>query len=165
MSLAGLPFAILTTVKQSDSTGYDLTKILSQRHLWKASHQQVYRDCNKLQEMGLLHCEVEPQEGKPDRKVYRITSQGIAAVERMVSETTYKPEVLRLPSMVHLEAGSQAYFESAITMLTAQIESLTTAIEETDDRCVKLRLQLERGVRQAELTFAQASMGGELVEA
>lgn len=165
MSLTGLPFAILTTIQKSTSTGYDLTKILSDRNLWKASHQQVYRDCNKLQLMGYLHCVVQKQKGKPDRKVYHITDKGLAALNSTISESTYKADVLRLPSMIHLEAGSQAYFDSAITMLVATIESLTNSIEQTNDRRIKLRLQLERSIRQAELKFAQESMSCNVVEA
>ncbi|MDD1795941.1 PadR family transcriptional regulator [Enterovibrio makurazakiensis] len=73
-----LPHVILTVLNHRDATGYDITKEFSHAigHFWKASHQQVYRELNKLADMGAVSCRLEPQDGKPDRKVYTITEIG-----------------------------------------------------------------------------------------
>lgn len=73
-----LPHVILTVLTHRDATGYDITKEFSSAigHVWKASHQQVYRELNKLAELGAVNYRLEPQEGKPDRKVYSITEIG-----------------------------------------------------------------------------------------
>lgn len=73
-----LPHVILTVLCNQDSTGYDITKQFSRAigHVWRASHQQVYRELNKLAEAGAVTYNLEPQNGKPDRKVYSITPLG-----------------------------------------------------------------------------------------
>ncbi len=73
-----LPHVILTVLNHRDATGYDITKEFSGAigHVWKASHQQVYRELNKLAELGAVNYRLEPQDGKPDRKVYSITEIG-----------------------------------------------------------------------------------------
>ncbi|MGL5335703.1 MAG: PadR family transcriptional regulator [Enterovibrio sp.] len=73
-----LPHVILTVLCHHDSTGYDITKQFSRAigHVWRASHQQVYRELNKLAEDGAVTFKLEPQDGKPDRKVYSITELG-----------------------------------------------------------------------------------------
>ena len=73
-----LPHVILTVLIHRDATGYDITKEFSNAvgHFWKASHQQVYRELNKLAEIDAVTCRLEPQEGKPDKKVYSITAKG-----------------------------------------------------------------------------------------
>ncbi len=73
-----LPHVILTVLIHRDATGYDITKEFSNAvgHFWKASHQQVYRELNKLAEINAVTCRLEPQEGKPDKKVYSITDIG-----------------------------------------------------------------------------------------
>lgn len=73
-----LPHVILTVLCNQDSTGYDITKQFSRAigHVWRASHQQVYRELNKLTEAGAVTYKLEPQNGKPDRKVYSITEVG-----------------------------------------------------------------------------------------
>lgn len=73
-----LPHVILTVLSQREATGYDITKGFSCGigHFWKASHQQVYRELNKLADVHAVQCRHEPQVGKPDRKVYSITPAG-----------------------------------------------------------------------------------------
>ena len=62
-------------------TGYDLTKQIS--GTVKHSHQQVYRDANRLLKDGFLSAKKIPQEGKPDRKEYTITDAGKLILEEI----------------------------------------------------------------------------------
>ena len=75
-----LPHVILTVLSNREATGYDITKEFSHSigYFWKASHQQVYRELNKMAANDQVTCRLEPQEGKPDRKVYAITYQTTA---------------------------------------------------------------------------------------
>ena len=67
-----LPYVILTILKDNDSTGYDVTKKLSGTIglFWSASHQQVYRELNKMLKMSWVNSSFFPQQGKPDKKIY-----------------------------------------------------------------------------------------------
>ena len=62
-------------------TGYDLYKRIERARflLESASLRRIYPTLKQLTEDGLLTFEVEPQEGKPDRKVYSVTDEGEAA--------------------------------------------------------------------------------------
>ncbi|ELJ8441750.1 PadR family transcriptional regulator [Vibrio cholerae] len=90
-----LPHVILTVLSTRDATGYDITKEFSASigYFWKASHQQVYRELNKMGEQGLVTCVLEPQEGKPDRKVYSITQAGRSALGEWFDQPTAHPTV------------------------------------------------------------------------
>lgn len=90
-----LPHVILTVLSTRDATGYDITKEFSASigYFWKASHQQVYRELNKMAQNSLVTCVVEPQEGKPDRKVYSITDAGRAALGEWFDQPTAHPTV------------------------------------------------------------------------
>ncbi|MCG3729582.1 PadR family transcriptional regulator [Vibrio cincinnatiensis] len=90
-----LPHVILTVLSTRDATGYDITKEFSASigYFWKASHQQVYRELNKMGQQGLVTCVLEPQEGKPDRKVYSITEAGRAALGEWFDQPTAHPTV------------------------------------------------------------------------
>ncbi|WP_000056563.1 PadR family transcriptional regulator [Vibrio mimicus] len=90
-----LPHVILTVLSTRDATGYDITKEFSASigYFWKASHQQVYRELNKMGEQGLVTCVLEPQEGKPDRKVYSITQAGRSALCEWFDQPTAHPTV------------------------------------------------------------------------
>lgn len=90
-----LPHVILTVLSTKDATGYDITKEFSSSigYFWKASHQQVYRELNKMAQDNQVTCVLEPQEGKPDRKVYSITAQGRQALSSWFDQPTAHPTV------------------------------------------------------------------------
>ena len=90
-----LPHVILTVLSTRDATGYDITKEFSATigYFWKASHQQVYRELNKMAQHNLVTCVLEPQEGKPDRKVYSITDAGRVALGEWFDQPTAHPTV------------------------------------------------------------------------
>jgi PadR family transcriptional regulator AphA len=111
-----LPHVILTVLNTREATGYDITKEFSHSigYFWKASHQQVYRELNKMAEKNEVTCRLEPQDGKPDRKVYAITELGQQALFQWFKEPV-KPVTTRdefsaklLVCAVHESAPMQA---------------------------------------------------------
>jgi PadR family transcriptional regulator AphA len=62
------------------ASGYDLKKQFesSFAHFFAAGYGSIYPALSSLAENHLVECEEVPQEGKPDRKVYRITDAGRA---------------------------------------------------------------------------------------
>ena len=60
------------------ASGYDLKKEFesSFAHFFAAGYGSIYPALSALAEDGLVDCELVPQEGKPDRKVYQITDTG-----------------------------------------------------------------------------------------
>lgn len=60
------------------ASGYDLKKQFesSFAHFFAAGYGSIYPALSSLADSNLVECEEVPQEGKPDRKVYRITDEG-----------------------------------------------------------------------------------------
>ncbi|WP_318493455.1 PadR family transcriptional regulator [Photobacterium leiognathi] len=63
--------ASLFSLRKSNQTGYNITKIL--QSTLKTSHQQVYRELNKLEALGVINSVIKPNEGKPDARIYSFT--------------------------------------------------------------------------------------------
>jgi PadR family transcriptional regulator AphA len=61
-------------------TGYDLYKRMAQATflLESATLRRIYPTLKRMTEDGLVVYQVEPQEGRPDRKVYSVTDKGEA---------------------------------------------------------------------------------------
>ena len=70
--------ALLGLLNHRPMTGYDLKKILDHPmgFFWVAQMSQIYRELNKLEEKELVKSAIEPQEKRPDRKVYHLTKEG-----------------------------------------------------------------------------------------
>jgi PadR family transcriptional regulator AphA len=99
-----LEHAILGFLSREPMTGYDLkTRCFDMRagHLWTADQAQVYRSLERLSARGLVRGRLVPQRGKPDRRVYSITSRG----RTELSEWLRRPETpthVRDPFLLHL---------------------------------------------------------------
>ena len=78
-----LRHAILVMLEKKPGSGYDLSQRFKTGigNFWNASHQQVYQELKKLHKDGLLKCQQQAQADKPDRKLYRITASGRAALK------------------------------------------------------------------------------------
>jgi DNA-binding PadR family transcriptional regulator len=68
----------LGMLTDGEASGYDLKKEFesSFSHFFAAGYGSIYPALSSLAEQGLVTCECIPQQGKPDRKVYRITVAG-----------------------------------------------------------------------------------------
>ena len=75
MDVKTVCLGMLTT---GPASGYDLKKEFESSfvHFFAAGYGSIYPALSWLSENGLVDCEEVPQEGKPDRKVYRITEEG-----------------------------------------------------------------------------------------
>lgn len=61
-----------------EASGYDIKKFFecTFSHFFVAGYGSIYPALADLTERGLVTCRPEPQEGKPDRKVYKLTDKG-----------------------------------------------------------------------------------------
>lgn len=102
-----LKHAILVLLETEPSSGYDLVKQFKESlgYFWNASHQQVYQQLKRMTEVGWLEFEHEPQADKPDRKVYRVTPEGRAALKKWLAEPA-KPNKINDALLVKLFAGT-----------------------------------------------------------
>lgn len=75
MDIRTLCLGLLT---HGDASGYEIKKIFEGplRHFFDASYGSIYPALNRLTEEGLVRCTAQPQEKRPDKKVYSITPAG-----------------------------------------------------------------------------------------
>lgn len=78
-------------------TGYDLHKRMEHATflLESASLRRIYPTLKKLHDEKLVTFHVEPQEGKPDRKVYAVTDAGEAVFLEWLQKPP-KPDLMKL---------------------------------------------------------------------
>ncbi|MDB1122776.1 PadR family transcriptional regulator [Vibrio algarum] len=167
-----LPHVILTVLSTRDATGYDITKEFSYSigYFWKASHQQVYRELNKMAQNELVTCVLQPQDGKPDRKVYSITEAGRRALGEWFELPTAQPTVRDEFSakLMACAIESADSFKEQVSTLIGESKQLVNHYKEIEatyygdptklDRHAKLeRLTLRRNliIREAWVGWAE----------
>ena len=115
-----LKYTLLGFLSFAPMTGYDLKKYIdsSTEFFWHAELAQIYPTLKQLEETGLVESEVEPQEGKPDRKIYSLTKAGRAALSEWLNEPLSEIPPIKEPVLLQL------FFSGALgkTMVLEQLQ-------------------------------------------
>ncbi len=75
MDIRTLCLGILTL---GNNTGYEIKKVFEDElsHFYEASYGSIYPALSRLTDDGLVSCQTMVQEGRPDKKIYSITTSG-----------------------------------------------------------------------------------------
>ena len=74
--------AVLAALLEGEASGYDLAKRFdrSVANFWTATPQQLYRELDRLAADGLIEARVVPQERRPTKRLYTLTTAGHDAI-------------------------------------------------------------------------------------
>jgi len=88
-----LEHAILVSLAEKASTGYELARRFDKSigQFWTATHQQIYKVLARMERDGWVSVTHVEQDGRPDKKVYRVTKAGRAALREWIAQPT-EPE-------------------------------------------------------------------------
>ena len=113
-----LAHAILVALLERPSSGYDLAKRFdgSVGFFWDASHQQIYRELNKLETAGHIQGESIQQETRPNKVVYGATASGEAWLKDWLSQPVSLAPV-KDSLLVKLFGGYLIHTEEMLTEL------------------------------------------------
>ena len=83
-----LQYAILGLLNYQPLTGYDLKTVFDKsiNHFWSAQLSQIYRDLGTLEGKEYVTSHIEPQEGRPDKKIYSVTEKGQKAFDEWLAK-------------------------------------------------------------------------------
>lgn len=109
-----LKYALLGFLSYTPLTGYELESWInvSTGNFWHAKLSQIYTTLKTLEEDGKLTSHVEPQEGRPDRRVYAITDAGRADLHEWLAtpilDSAVKKDGLLLKLFFSYPIGKEA---------------------------------------------------------
>ncbi len=121
------------------ASGYDLKKEFESSfgHFFAAGYGSIYPALSALAEHGLVSCELVPQEGKPDRKVYRITDDGrdflLEALENTTPFHKVRSEFLAQMCFAHLMRPET--IEAVLDNRLADIAECREVLREIETSC------------------------------
>ena len=105
--LSTTSYAVLGLVEQCQpATPYQLKQAaqVSIFHFWTIPHTQIYTECARLAEAGLLS--EEREQGGRRRRVYRLTEAGLQALDGWRSSPDAELYELRDPGLLKLFCGA-----------------------------------------------------------
>ena len=142
-------YIVLGLIEQiGPATPYDLKRVaqLSTVNFWSVPHTQLYTECARLAEAGLLS-ERREESGRR-RRTYRLVERGRRALESWRSEPTGALEQVRDPGTLKLFLGGDP-----ATLAAAQVEAHRRQLKAYEELCANAeegprgwRLALEAGI-------------------
>ncbi len=97
-----LKLTLLAFLSYGPATGYELKKHMdnSTQFFWRAALSQIYPTLKAMTGEGLLEFEVQPQEGKPDKKIYTITETGRTVLLNWLTEPMDELLPIKRPALL-----------------------------------------------------------------
>lgn len=144
------------------ATGYDLKRAFdtSVAHFWSADQSQIYRTLDRLVADGAVEVEVHPGEGRPDRRVHRITAAGEAALREWLA-SPIEPHRPREPLLARLFFADVLGAEGAMRVLRARrgaAEALLAQLRAVDATGDDLGATLRRATLANGIVHAEAEL-------
>jgi DNA-binding PadR family transcriptional regulator len=149
-----------------EASGYDLKKYFESSfgHFFAAGFGSIYPALASLAEKELVSCRCVPQDGKPDRKVYRITEAGrqrlLAELDKPNPSHKIRSEFLATLCFAHLMDADQV--RTVLANRVAEIEDYEKLFDEFEHQCMKktpngmhFTLGIGRAIMQAMKQYIQ----------
>jgi DNA-binding PadR family transcriptional regulator len=131
----------LGMLTDGEASGYDLKKHFESSfgHFFAAGFGSIYPALASLAENGLVSCTCIAQDGKPDRKVYRITAAGREKLLRELENPnpTHKirSEFLATLCFAHLMQPEQV--DAVLHSRISEIEAYEKLFDEFEHKCMQ----------------------------
>ncbi|ARB46374.1 PadR family transcriptional regulator [Alloalcanivorax xenomutans] len=157
-----LRHAILVLLQDEEASGYDLAREFANSIglVWNATHQQIYLELGKLNEQNMVHYRHVPQDGKPDKKLYRITDEGRQELVRWLRRPA-APARVRDAFMVKVAGGALADPETLLGELDQLVQQRKERLANFEAEARKLERQSEGNSRFQHLTLRRGILDQE----
>src|SRR3954451_10902910 len=145
--LTDTSYAVLGLLDQwGPATPYQLKQVaqVSIFHFWSIPHTQIYTECARLADAGLLR--ERREEGGRRRRIFELSASGRKALDRWREDPAAEMYELRDPGLLKLFCGADP--EPLARAQLGQHERRLAAYEEMHDANVPdgMRLALEGGI-------------------
>lgn len=119
-----LKHAILGFLSCRPMTGYDVEAWMkaSTDNFWHAKLSQIYATLKRMEEDGLVTSHIEPQEGRPDRRVYSMTQAGHDDLDKWLRTPIVEPVVKKDELLLKVFFGLSAGKNALLTQLRLQLD-------------------------------------------
>lgn len=119
-----IEYALLGYLQQEPLHGYAIYRRLADPAglgtVWRLKQSQLYALLDKLEAAGCVTATVEPQAGRPPRKVFRLTRAGRGAFRRWLHSPVATPRQMRQEFLAKLYFARRAGHAAARELIELQ---------------------------------------------
>jgi PadR family transcriptional regulator, regulatory protein AphA len=147
-------YILLGMLSSQEMSGYDLKQQLD-KSLYPCydspAKSQIYGELRRLTREGWATATEVPQTHRPDKRVYRITPAGRAALQQWLLSPDVESDSFKSPLLLRLFFGHLVPRETLMTRLEARRQQLSEELSECAEEEKKLRDQIQQPEANAQL--------------
>lgn len=129
-------YALLGLLWDAPRHGYELHRAFATDQelgtICRLEQSQLYAFLKKLEHLGYLEGYLEPQEGRPPRRVFRLTEPGRQVFRRWIEAPVPRPREVRLQFLLKLYFARHFGQDLVLHLITRQIEACQTFLKQMD---------------------------------
>ena len=139
-----LRHAVLAVLLGGEFSGYQLAKVFDTgvANFWYASPQQLYTELTKLEQAGLIDGRLVIQVNRPNKRVYTVTEDGVAELDRFAAADA-RPAVVRDDLLVKVHAVDPSRARVVVARLEERAVQAAAKAELFDETLRALRGDLD----------------------
>lgn len=127
-----LSYGILSLLSVESQSGYELTQKM--KIFWHTNHSAIYTLLSELENKNYVSYELQPQEGKPDKKIYSLAATGFGELKQWISRDL--PFALRKDELVFKLFCMEVLEDELLFELLDQVE------KRSQEKIVRMRASL-----------------------
>lgn len=127
---------------QDEMSGYDLKQAADRtiaHFYWSPARNQIYAELRRLAAHEYVTERTVQQARRPDKRLYRLTAEGEAALRQWLEDTAAEPLVFKSMFLLKFFFGSHVSHETTLRRLEAYRRSTETFIEKCEMKEAHLR--------------------------
>ena len=130
-------YALLGLLWNGPRHGYELHRAFATNQelgaICRLEQSQLYAFLKKLEQLGYLESTLEPQEGRPPRRIVGLSAKGRQVFRQWIEAPTPRPREVRLLFLLKLYFARSFGTGTILTLITRQIEACQAFLKKLEE--------------------------------
>jgi len=156
MYLPTTSYVILGLLTFREMSGYDLKQLINKsitHFYWSPAKSQIYGELRRLESQGLVTMREVPQTLRPDKRLYRITSQGTEAMQKWLENSGVEPDSYKSALLLKVFFGHMLSPNTIGELLEERRQQVERDLAACQKKVEELRTQVEGSKAEDDLFF------------
>jgi len=156
MYLPTTSYVILGLLTFREMSGYDLKQLINKsitHFYWSPAKSQIYGELRRLESQGLVTMREVPQTLRPDKRLYRITSQGTEAMQKWLENSGVEPDSYKSALLLKVFFGHMLSPNTIGELLEERRQQVEGDLAACQKKVEELRTQVEGSKAEDDLFF------------
>jgi len=156
MYLPTTSYVILGLLTFREMSGYDLKQLINKsitHFYWSPAKSQIYGELRRLESQGLVTMREVPQTLRPDKRLYRITSQGTEAMQKWLENSGVEPDSYKSALLLKVFFGHMLSPNTIGELLEERRQQVERDLAACQKKVKELRTQVEGSKAEDDLFF------------